>query len=136
VSGASAGGAAPGAASGAPAASSASSPSTSAAPAGAANGASAGSAPAPASQGVFGIAVGTYLFEDRAEEERVKLSASTSLPARVITVTETDETVYRLVLGSFDSRKSAERTASSLIERGLVDEARVVPLSSTTASKQ
>jgi cell division protein FtsN len=54
----------------------------------------------------------------------------------VITVTEGENTEYRLVLGSFDSRKSAERAASTLIERGLVDEARVVPLSSTTASKQ
>ena len=37
---------------------------------------------------------------------------------------------------SFESRKQAEKTASSLIERGLVDEARVVPLGTTTASKQ
>jgi cell division septation protein DedD len=94
------------------------------------------SSPAAASQGAFGIAVGTYLEEDRAKEEGVKLTASTKLPARVETVTENESTMYRLVLGSFESRKQAEKTASTLIERGLVDEARVVPLGSATASKQ
>jgi len=73
--------------------------------------------------------------EDRANAERTKLVASTSLPARVVPVTENDVTMYRIVMGSFESKQKAERTASSLIERGLVDEARVVPLNAATASK-
>jgi len=73
--------------------------------------------------------------EERAKEEAAKL-ASTNLPTNIVSVTENDATMYRLVLGSFDTRKQAEKTASSLIERGLVDEARVVPLGAATASKQ
>jgi cell division septation protein DedD len=102
----------------------------------AAGGAAVGAQSATPSQGAFGIAVGTYLEEERAKEEGVKLTASTKLPAHVAPVTENESTMYRLVLGSFESRKQAEKTASSLIERGLVDEARVVPLGTTTASKQ
>jgi cell division septation protein DedD len=126
VSGAAASGAASGAAAGGTAAGGA-----------AGSGASGGSvaaeaAPAKASaapQGVFGVAVGTYLDEDRANQEMTKLIASTKLPAQVLTVTEDGTSLYRLVMGSFESRQKAERSASSLIERGLVDEARVVPLS-------
>jgi cytoskeletal protein RodZ len=101
-----------------------------------AGGAAVGGQSATPSQGAFGIAVGTYLEEERAKEEGVKLTASTKLPAHVAPVIENESTMYRLVLGSFESRKQAEKTASSLIERGLVDEARVVPLGTTTASKQ
>jgi general secretion pathway protein A len=93
------------------------------------------SKPAPAAQALFGVVVGTYMEEERAKEEAAKL-ASTNLPTNIVSVTENDATMYRLVLGSFDTRKQAEKTASSLIERGLVDEARVVPLGAATASKQ
>ena len=91
--------------------------------------------PIAVGNGPFGVAVGTYMDEDRANAERTKLVASTSLPARVVPVTENDVTMYRIVMGSFESKQKAERTASSLIERGLVDEARVVPLNAATASK-
>jgi cell division protein FtsN len=103
---------------------------------GSAGSAAAGNAPSGSTAAQrFGVAVGTYLNEERADQERVKLVASTSLPARVVTVTEDDVAMYRLVMGAFESRQSAERMASSLIERGLVDEARVVQLSATTPSK-
>jgi type II secretory pathway predicted ATPase ExeA len=89
----------------------------------------------PAAQALFGVVVGTFLEEERANEEAAKLT-STNLPTHVVSVTENEATVYRLVLGSFGTRKEAEKTASSLIERGLVDEARVVSLGAATASKQ
>jgi hypothetical protein len=74
--------------------------------------------------------VGTYLFEDVAAAERTKLASSTGLTGRLQTVRDGSETMFRLVLGSFDTRIVAERTASDLIARGLVDEARVVVVGS------
>ena len=79
--------------------------------------------------------VGTYLNEERAGQEREKLVASTQLPAQLLTVTENDVALFRLVMGSFVSRLQAERMASSLIERGLVDEARVIALAAPTPPK-
>jgi cell division protein FtsN len=83
----------------------------------------------------FGIAVGTYLNEDRANSERTSLGESTQLPTRVLTATEDGGEVYRVVMGSFESRVEAERAASDLIRRGLVNEARVVPLARATPSQ-
>ncbi len=77
---------------------------------------------------LFGIAVGTYLNEDLAMAERTSLTESTRLPSRVVTVAEDSVSMYRVVMGSFENRVSAERTASDLIRRGLVNEARVIPL--------
>jgi len=39
-----------------------------------------------------------------------------------------DGDAYRVVLGSFSSRRKAERTADDLIRRGVIEQARVVPL--------
>ena len=36
--------------------------------------------------------------------------------------------VYRIVLGGFDSKSAAENAASDLIKKGQIEEARVVPL--------
>jgi cell division protein FtsN len=83
--------------------------------------------PAVASD-LFGIAVGTYLNEAHAIAERTSLTESTRLPSRVVTVAEDSVSMYRVVMGSFENRVSAERTASDLIRRGLVNEARVIPL--------
>jgi len=76
----------------------------------------------------FGLAVGTFLNEDRANQERDKLAASSGQSVRVSSVTEDGGQVFQLVLGAYADRASAEKAASDLIRRGLVDEARVVPL--------
>ena len=74
----------------------------------------------------FGVAVASFLDEARAEAERGRLSALTQLGAQVRTVVADSVAKYELVLGSFTSQSAAERAASDLITRGLVDEARVV----------
>ncbi|HTK31582.1 MAG TPA: AAA family ATPase [Candidatus Saccharimonadaceae bacterium] len=76
----------------------------------------------------YGLAVGTFLNEDRANQERDKLAASSGQSVRVSSVTEDGGQVFQLVLGAYSDRASAEKAASDLIRRGLVDEARVVPL--------
>jgi cell division septation protein DedD len=80
----------------------------------------------------YGLQVGTFLFEDVATAESAKLATSTGLRGRVEPVRDGSETTFRLVLGRFTSRASAERTASDLIGRGLVDEARVVTVGGAT----
>jgi general secretion pathway protein A len=81
---------------------------------------------------LFGIAVGSYLDEGRANAERTSLTESTRLPSRIVTVAEDSVSFYRVVMGSFENRVSAERAASDLIRRGLVNEARVIPLARAT----
>jgi general secretion pathway protein A len=81
---------------------------------------------------LFGIAVGTYLDEARANAVRTSLTESTRLPSRIVTVAEDSVSIYRVVMGSFEDRASAEQAASDLIRRGLVDETRVIPLARTT----
>jgi hypothetical protein len=88
--------------------------------------ASAPAATKPAATATFGISVATYLDSDRAKTERDKLAASTSMPVTVQETTEGGTSVYHLVLGGFDSRASAESAASDLIQRGLIEEARIV----------
>jgi type II secretory pathway predicted ATPase ExeA len=88
-----------------------------------------------ASRPLFGVAVGSYLNEDRAGQERTKLAASTRLPGRLLTVTEDNVAMYRVVLGAFEDRAAAERAASDLIEKGLVDEARVMALAKPAPPK-
>lgn len=82
-------------------------------------------APLPPAQS-FGIAVGTYLNEGRANAERTRLGESTKLDTRVVTVAEDTVSMYRVVVGTYGDRTSAERAASDLVQRGLVLEARVV----------
>jgi cell division septation protein DedD len=81
-------------------------------------------APVPAT--TFALSVGTYLNEARAREEQSKLSAGTNFTASVSTVQEDNVSMYRVMMGEFPTRGAAERAASDLISRGLVDEARVI----------
>jgi len=83
-------------------------------------------APNVAPPRIFGIAVASFLDQGRAEAERGRLEASTKMPARVQTIMADSVLRFELVLGSFASQDAAERAASDLIVRGLVDEARVV----------
>lgn len=95
--------------------------------------ASTGSAKKPAIvPNLFGIAVGTFLDEKRATAQRTSVTESTRLPSQVITVIEDTVSMYRVVVGSFEDRVSAERAASDLVRRGLVDEARVIQLARAT----
>jgi len=90
---------------------------------------------APSGGRSFGIAVGTYLNERRANAERTRLGESTQFPARVITVAEDTVSMYRVVVGSFGDRSSAERAASDMVQRGLVTEARVITLAQAAPAR-
>jgi type II secretory pathway predicted ATPase ExeA len=82
--------------------------------------------PAAAAAGTFGVAVGTFPDQASAESDRARLAGVTQLPALVRTVKADSVSRFELVLGSFASHADAERAASDLVTRGLVDEARVV----------
>jgi type II secretory pathway predicted ATPase ExeA len=80
----------------------------------------------PAGAPTFSLGVGTYLNEARARAEQARLTENTPYPARVATVQDDGVAMYHVTMGSFTTRVAAERAASDLISRGLVDEARVL----------
>jgi hypothetical protein len=87
------------------------------------------SEPTPAERRVrLALDVATYLDETRAAEERDRLAAETGLKAWVVTGAEYGAPSYRVVLGVFSSQGRADSSATVLLERGLVSEARVIPL--------
>jgi type II secretory pathway predicted ATPase ExeA len=75
-----------------------------------------------------GIEAARYLDSERAEAERTLLAETTGLSVRVIQGTDGGAPVYRVVVGSFGSRKRAQAAMNDLVDRGLVDEARLVTL--------
>ena len=77
--------------------------------------------------------VGSYLDMDRARLERDHLIAQTGLQAWVIEAMEDGGETYRVVVGVFSSQDRADASATSLLERGLISEAHVVPLPSRRA---
>ena len=77
---------------------------------------------------MYGIAVGSFLFEDRANEEKSRLAAATSLDARVVPKTEGGTTTYQVVLGLFDSRGAASTKGNELLSAGTVTESTIVPI--------
>lgn len=83
-------------------------------------------APPPASK--FGIDVGSFLTQDRANSELGKLQSSTSLSGRVVPKSEDGGTAYHVVLGEFASRKEAETKANALIVASTIREATVTKL--------
>ena len=83
----------------------------------------------------FGIVVGTYLNEERAHAERARLSGSTKLISRVIPVAEDTVPMYRVVVGSFGDRASAERAASDLVQKGVVSGVSVVPIARPASTR-
>jgi cell division protein FtsN len=84
---------------------------------------------------IYGISVGEFTSETRANSERARITEATKLNTRVVTVTQDTVSVYRVVVGSFVDRTEAERTASDLIQRGVVNEARVVPTTHTASGR-
>lgn len=92
-----------------------------------------GSAPAPApaapvEKGPFGLDIGTFLVEDRANSEQARIAAATGLAGKVVTMSEDGSDVYHVVMGSFSSRSAAEKKAAALVAAGQVNQARPIPL--------
>ena len=94
--------------------------------------ASTGSVPAPAAvpagAAAYGVGVASFLDEFRANTERDRFAADTALPAAVVPYTDAGTTMFRVVVGRWASSDEADRNANSLMERGLINEARVMQL--------
>lgn len=86
--------------------------------------------PAQAKPARFCLAVGTYLFSDRARIVSRELSRRTGLDAWVETGEAGGARNYKILLGGFSTQDSAERTADTLLSRGIVSEAMVEPMPS------
>ncbi len=82
--------------------------------------------PAAASSTHFGLGVAAYLDADRAREEKDRLARDTGLPGMVLPYRDEGTTMYRVVLGRWSKTADAEKAANSLMEQGLINEARVV----------
>src|SRR5262245_15197814 len=89
------------------------------------SGAAAAAAPPPP-QKKYGLIVGEYIDEAKANEVKDQLTASTSLPGRVVSVDNGN--AFRVILGSFDGRAAAEKAAGDLSGKGLVSQAQVTAL--------
>lgn len=90
--------------------------------------AAAATPPAPPKVAHFGIAVATYINEEKARTELARLGAATSLEGSVVTVKEDGGDAFRVVLGDFPSRAAAEKKADELASGATVREARVIAL--------
>jgi cell division protein FtsN len=73
----------------------------------------------------YAIRVATYLDRERAEEERDRIARTTGLHTRIWDASD-GGAVHHIVVGAFDDADEAERSADGLLQRGLVQEARVV----------
>ena len=73
----------------------------------------------------FALEVASFIFEERARQERDRLAAA-GLHARVVTTLEFGSRVYRVVVGGYPHPAAAERAADSLLSNGVVLQARVV----------
>lgn len=94
--------------------------------AGAGAGAAAAATPAaPAVKKTYGVAIGSYMDEARAKEVSDQIAAAASLPATVVEAKEDGTTMYKVVVGKFDSKSAAENAGTDLIVKGLAKEARV-----------
>ncbi len=105
-------------------------PKAAAAPGGATAAAGGAAATPPPPPSKFGIDVGTFLNQDRANAEQTKLQGSTGLTAKVTPVSDGGVTSYRVVLGEFSSKAEAEKKANALIVSQAIREAHVIKLKS------
>ena len=89
-------------------------------------------APAPArhAPAPYALEVASFIFEERARQERDRLAA-TGLRARVVTTLEFGSRVYRVVVGGYPHPAAAERAADSLLSNGVVLQARVITTGNT-----
>ena len=76
----------------------------------------------------FCLAVGTYLFSDRARLKAKQLARRTKMKTWVETTTSDGTRSYRIMIGGFATESEAERAADRLLARGLVGEAMVEPI--------
>jgi type II secretory pathway predicted ATPase ExeA len=76
----------------------------------------------------YGVGVASFLDADRARGERLRLSRDTTLPGVVVPFRDSGTTMYRVVLGRWSTAADAETAANALMERGLINEARVVQI--------
>lgn len=76
----------------------------------------------------FGVGVASFLDADRARGEKDRLSRDTTLPGMVMPFRDAGTTMYRVVLGRWGTAADAEKAANALMERGLINEARVVTI--------
>ncbi len=90
--------------------------------------ASAAPATPPPPPAKFGIDVGTFLNQDKANSEQTRLQGATGLTAKVEPTTDGGVTSYRIVLGEFPSRAAAEKKANELIVAQSIREAHVIKL--------
>ena len=91
--------------------------------------------PATGTPAKFCLAVGTYLFSDRARLMARQLDRRTGLDAWVETVEADGTRNYRILIGGFASESDAEKVADKLLGRGLVSEAMVQPMPAGHASQ-
>ncbi len=89
---------------------------------------------APTDGGRFCLAVGTYLFEDRARAQCRELTRRTGQKAWVVSEGSGASRNYRIRIGSYRSEAAAVRAADRLLTRGLVSEALVEPI--TTSARR
>lgn len=85
-------------------------------------------APKVVEKGPFGLDVGGYIIEEKANSEQTRLAAATGLAGRVVHQTEDGADTYHVVLGSFASRAAAEKKAEALVAGGQVNQARPISL--------
>jgi cell division protein FtsN len=90
-----------------------------------------GSAPAtaaapPAVTRHYGLAVGEFLDEDKANSEKDRLATSTGLPGRVVPIDKGAS--FQVIIGSYDSKSAAQKAAGDLSGKGVVNEAQVTLL--------
>jgi hypothetical protein len=74
-----------------------------------------------------GLEVATYIFRERAEDERQRLVAA-GYRARVKTAWENGAPSYRVIVGPYRSWEAAERAADDLLGTGMVGQARAIKL--------
>ena len=83
---------------------------------------------------IYGIAIGNFLDEDRANQESARLSGLTSLPGHIVSYTDSGTPMFRVILGNFSDEAAAERAADRVLTRPGVREAHVVVLAKTPAN--
>jgi general secretion pathway protein A len=77
---------------------------------------------------LYALEVGSYLDVDRATAERDRLAADTGLKGWILLGAEGDGDVVRVILGPYRTEERARWGAETLLDRGVVTEAAVIPL--------
>ena len=80
------------------------------------------------SSNIYGIAIGNYLDEERANQESARLADLTGMPGHILRYADDGTPMFRVILGNFSDEAAAERAADRLLARPGVREARVVVL--------